>query len=350
MNQQMKFSGGFPIICLLFSFSLLSMHISCKENRPNGNVHSFTFQKAEIIKSIDTSVKEIFLDTAAYNMKVRALANGDKSGKWPTTSAIPLVGALLPFNRVVAYYGNFYSTRMGVLGEYPVPEMLDKLKYQVQAWEMADTQTRVIPALHYIVVTAQGSPGDGNYRLRMPEKEIRKAIRLADSIKGIVFLDIQVGLSIIQKELPLLKKYLMLSNVHLGVDPEFSMKTGKRPGTVIGTMDAADINYITAYLASIVKENHLPPKILVVHRFTLGMLTNYDKITTLPEVQIVINMDGFGSPILKKNSYYYFVYKLPVQFTGFKLFYKNDVKTGGRMMTPFDVLQLQPRPIYIQYQ
>lgn len=303
-----------------------------------------------VVTSGDSTVKVKVLDTASYKKGLQLLANGDKSGKWPATAAIPLAGALLPFNRVVAYYGNFYSTRMGVLGEYPIPVMLQKLKSQVQEWEKADTLTRVIPALHYIAVTAQASPGDGNYRLRMPEKEIRKAIRLADSIKGIVFLDIQVGLSNIQKELPLLKKYLMLPNVHLGVDPEFSMKTGKRPGTVIGTMDATDINYITASLASIVTENHLPPKILVVHRFTLGMLTNFERIATLPEVQIVVNMDGFGSPILKKNSYYYFVYKLPVQFTGFKLFYKNDVKTGGRMMTPFDVLQLQPRPIYIQYQ
>ena len=40
----------------------------------------------------------------------------------------------------------------------------------------------------------------------------------------------------------------------------------------------------------------------------------------------------------------------PVQFTGFKLFYKNDTKRGSRLMTPEEILQLTPKPVYIQYQ
>ena len=67
-------------------------------------------------------------------------------------------------------------------------------------------------------------------------------------------------------------------------------------------------------------------------------------------MQIVINMDGFGSPYLKKQTYYYAIYKEPVQFAGFKLFYKPDVNTGKRLMTPGEILQLKPQPIYIQYQ
>ena len=41
---------------------------------------------------------------------------------------------------------------------------------------------------------------------------------------------------------------------HLGIDPEFSMrKSGKKPGSVIGTFDAADINWTSEYLAKLVK-------------------------------------------------------------------------------------------------
>jgi hypothetical protein len=47
------------------------------------------------------------------------LANGDSSHRWPVRSAYPNPGAILPFNRIVAYYGNLYSRNMGVLGEYP---------------------------------------------------------------------------------------------------------------------------------------------------------------------------------------------------------------------------------------
>ncbi|TAL51777.1 MAG: hypothetical protein EPN92_00200, partial [Chitinophagaceae bacterium] len=167
---------------------------------------------------------------------------------------------------------------------------------------------------------------------------------------AIVFLDIQVGLSSLQDEIPQLENYLKLPNVHLGIDPEFSMKSGKRPGTVIGEFDATDINYAAGYLEKMVKENNLTPKILVVHRFTQGMIKKYKEIKIRPEVQIVMNMDGWGIPAKKINTYKQFIYKEPVEFTGFKLFYKNDVKNNGRLLTPNELLKLKPQPVYIQYQ
>lgn len=289
-------------------------------------------------------------DSLIYLKKITQLANADKSGRWPPVTVMPQKGAIIPFKRVIAFYGNFFCPQMGILGEYKASVMLQKLRGQLKEWEKADPTTPVVPALHYIAVTAQRNACDGYYRLRMPDSEITKAIQLADSVNGIVFLDIQIGLSTLQSELPRLTKFLMLNNVHLAIDPEFSMKSAKKPGTSIGTLDAADVNYAMDLLANIVKEHHIPPKILVVHRFTSEMLTNYKNIITRPEVQVVINMDGFGSPVLKKSTYHYFIYRQPVQFTGFKVFYKNDVKTGGRIMNPTEILALQPQPVYIQYQ
>jgi hypothetical protein len=139
--------------------------------------------------------------------------------------------------------------------------------------------------------------------------------------------------------------------VHVGIDPEFSMKTGKKPGTIIGTMNADDINFVTSYLSKIVRDNNLPPKVLTIHRFTEGMLTKYKNIKTPPEVQIVINMDGWGLQVKKIAAYNQVIQDEPVQFTGFKLFYKNDIKLkGSRMLTPVEVLNLKPQPMYIQYQ
>ncbi|MGB5007965.1 MAG: hypothetical protein WBO39_13585 [Ferruginibacter sp.] len=282
---------------------------------------------------------------------MKQLANGDKSGRWPPKTVYPAAGAILPFKRVVAYYGNFYSTHMGILGEYPPEQMLEKLRSAVKAWELGDTLTPVVPAIHYIAVTAQKNPGTANkYRLRMPFTQIDKALALAAQVNGIVFLDIQVGHSTLNEELPALKKYLQLPQVHLGIDPEFSMKNGRVPGTSIGTLDAADINYAMDYLAALVQEFNLPPKILVVHRFTGGMLTNYKQIKLLKQVQLVINMDGFGYPAKKKTTYSQVIYKEPLQFAGFKLFYKNDTKTVKQIMQPADILQLKPQPVYIQYQ
>ena len=292
------------------------------------------------------------LDTAKYDKLLTALNNGDSSGRWPVKLEYPLPGAIFPFYRVVAYYGNFYSKKMGVLGEYPTDTMFRKLQQELVHWQAADSTVPVRPALHYIAVTAQGYPGKGDkYRLRMPSKQIDSVIRMAARINALVFLDIQVGKSTVQDEVPLLEPYLKLPQVHLGIDPEFSMKTGKKPGTVIGTMDASDINFTIKYLSDLVVNNHLTPKILVVHRFTHAMITNYKGIKPNPRVQVVIDMDGWGSKDRKLSTYREYVSKEPVQFTGFKLFYKNDFReANSRIMTPAEVLKLKPRPVYVQYQ
>jgi hypothetical protein len=63
-----------------------------------------------------------------------------------------------------------------------------------------------------------------------------------------------------------------------------------------------------------------------------------------------MDMDGWGPAWLKFDSYRDYIVTHPVQFTGFKLFYHNDTKTGNPLLAPGEVLQLRPRPLYIQYQ
>jgi hypothetical protein len=273
---------------------------------------------------------------------------------WPVAivkAPYPSAGALLPFKRIVAYYGNLYSTQMGVLGEYPEDQMLAMLASTTAMWAAADPSTPVVPALDYIVVTAQASAGaDGKYRARMPDGQVQKILQMANQINGIVILDVQVGLSNVETEVPLLEQYLKMPQVELALDPEFDMHNGARPGTVIGTMDASDINWAAHYLANLVQQNNLPPKILIVHRFTYDMVTNTDEIAPLPQVQIVMDMDGFGGPAKKIGTYYQTIEPYPVQFTGFKLFYKNDNAGTGHMMSSQEVLRLSPQPSFIQYQ
>jgi len=292
------------------------------------------------------------IDTVKYDSLIKALANGDTTGKWPAKIVYPLPGAILPYNRVVAFYGNLYSKKMGILGELPKKEMLAKLKGEVAKWQAAEPATPVIPALHYVVTTAQGTPQkDSMYRYRMPFHQVDTILNWANEIKGLTFLDVQVAHSTVGVEVPLLEKYLKMPNVHLGIDPEFSMKKRERPGSVIGTFTAEDINTAIDFLADIVRKNNLPPKILVVHRFTQGMVKGYQDIKNVPEVQVVMDMDGWGPKFLKRSTYLRYIYKEPVQFTGFKLFYKNDTKTGANQLyTPQELLKFTPKPIYIQYQ
>ncbi len=281
-------------------------------------------------------------------------ARGDSTktdSRWPVKGPEPLPGSILPGKRIVAYYGNPLSKRMGILGELPPDAMLARLDTEVARWNKADPATPVQPALHLIVVVAQGSAGrDGKWRARMADTLIERVAEWAARRDALLFLDIQVGLSTLREELPRLAPWLSKPNVHLGLDPEFSMKSGHPPGKRIGTFDAADINYASDFLAELVTEHQLPPKVLVVHRFTRPMVTNSRKIELDPRVQIVMHMDGWGPPRLKRDSYRDYVQAEPVQFTGIKIFYKNDTKNGSRLMTPEEILGLTPPPVYIQYQ
>jgi 2-hydroxychromene-2-carboxylate isomerase len=271
---------------------------------------------------------------------------------WPVKTPPTLPGSILPGKRIVAYYGNPLSKKMGALGEYPKDEMLRRLKGEVAKWEAADPSLPVQPALHLVAVTAQGEAGKaGKYRMIMPDKIINQVYDWAKEANAILFIDIQTGHSDIRTILPRFEWLLKNPDVHLGMDPEFNMlKSGKKPGTKIGTYDAADINYAAGYLQELVKKHNLPPKVFVVHRFTRNMVTNANKIALRPEVQIVMNMDGWGAPWLKRDSYQDYIVAEPVEYTGFKLFYHNDTKKGDPLMTPHEVLKLNPKPIYIQYQ
>lgn len=263
-----------------------------------------------------------------------------------------LPGAILPTSRIVAYYGNPLHKRMGVLGEFSKGEMLRRLDAQSDAWRTADPATPVRPALHLIAVIADRNPGpDSLYRRALPDSAIQRVITWGWEHHALVFLDVQVGLSTLPAELPALEKYLRLPFVHLGIDPEFSMKTGRRPGTALGYFDAADVNYARQFLARIVSENKLPPKVLVVHRFRKSMVQNYQEINTDPRVQIVMHMDGWGTPDDKRKAYAKYIGREPVEYAGFKIFYKNDLKPkNSRLMTPREVAALKPDPLYIQYQ
>jgi hypothetical protein len=264
------------------------------------------------------------------------------SARWPVKGPEPAPGALLPEHLIIAYYGNPKSTRMGILGQLPPNEMLPKLERTAREWAKAEPGRKVVPALHLIATVAQGKPGSGGkYRLRHSDQLIEQVLGWAEERGWLVFLDVQIGHSTVADELPHLVKYLERPYVHLALDPEFAMKLGGVPGQRIGTLDATDINLAVQLLADIVEKKKVPPKVLVVHRFTQRMLTNHDQIKLDPRVQVVIDMDGFGAPWLKEDAYKFFIAPEPVQFTGFKLFYKNDKP----MMSPERVLELWPSPV-----
>ncbi|MEP7067298.1 MAG: hypothetical protein ABI889_14785 [Gemmatimonadota bacterium] len=294
------------------------------------------------------SAKAVHADSVA---RVRVTMHADSLAaialRTDSAATKRLPGSLLPGCRIVAYYGNPMSKRMGILGEIKPDSMLARLAKQAAAYQAVDSARPVLPALELIATVAQAGPGkSGLYRARMPDTLIDRVMGWAEAHHYLVILDIQTGRSTMAAELVPLMKYVARPYVHLALDPEFSIGTKKIPGKVIGRIDAADVNAVSSVLAHLVDSLKLPPKMLIVHRFTTPMLSNHEKINLDPRVQIVIDMDGFGPPRLKYGSYKAYVHDRPVQYAGFKVFYKNDKP----MLTPEQVVQMDPVPLFIMYQ
>lgn len=249
--------------------------------------------------------------------------------------------------RVIAYYGNPLSKQMGILGRLPFEQMLPSLLARTEEWRKADPTTPTRCALELIAITAQASPtASGLYRARMPAALIDKVLGWARQGRCLLILDIHVGWSNVAAELPYLKPWLTLPDVHLALDPEWDMPQGVAPGKQIGTMSAADVNVAVDFLTQIVSEQKLPPKLLVVHRFVKSMVTEPETIRTSNQIRLLVNMDGFGSPERKLNSYRVAMAGMPTTLTGYKLFTLIDTP----MLGPADVLKLNPVPVFLNYQ
>ena len=117
-----------PLFILLIHTLFIVSYSSCQSNGSginNSTIDSSLSVKSEK-KSNVTSTDTTKVDTAEYDRKMLALCNGDSSGLWPAKGPYPLAGAIFPYSRVVAFYGNLYSKKMGILGELPKDSMLKK--------------------------------------------------------------------------------------------------------------------------------------------------------------------------------------------------------------------------------
>lgn len=253
----------------------------------------------------------------------------------------------VPDHRLVVFYGNPLSDVMGPIGRYPDNELISRLHEQEKAYSALDPAHPTIAALDYVTPVAQPDPmDDGSYIYRMPASSIEHYITLANSNRMLFFFDMQIGHSPIQKEVKALWTYLRMPGVHLALDPEFDMPPGGIPSQVFGRMKAQEINWVIDQLAALVKAEHLPPKILIIHQFLHQMLPDWQKIKTRPEVQIITCVDGFGSPGEKIDDYRMFNKDQHIQYPGMKLFYALDKP----LMSPKSLLALEPEPLLVMYQ
>ena len=228
--------------------------------------------------------------------------------------------------QVVSFYGYPGIAVMGALGAYSPDRAAAELARWADRYDRLNGPRDVIPAFHLIVAVAQRTPQrDGSYLRRLSDEGIAEYVEAARDHSMLLFLDIQIGWSDPLAEVELLEPFLAEPFVHLALDPEFATgRFGERPGTVIGALDARQINAVQDYLAALVVEEGLPPKILVLHQFLQRMVRDRDAIAAVPEVELTIDMDGFGNDRLKLDKYDRFALAAPADRAAIKLFFDWD--------------------------
>lgn len=271
--------------------------------------------------------------------------NGAKAKKPPVPPQLPGGGrTIFPEHLVVGFYGAPQADELGELGIGSPASAGQRLLKKVKEFEVPGR--KVLPAMELIAEIAHAAPGEeGLYRGRQSDSVIRRYLRAARKVGAILILDIQPGHASFFAESRYLEKWLREPDVSLALDPEWHTP-GAVPGTVIGTIDAREVNAISFWLDELVKKHNLPQKLLVVHRFTDDMIVGEDQLKPRENVAVTINVDGFGGREIKIAKYKAFAQRTPGLHNGFKLFFREDTD----LLTPARVLRMKPQPELIVYE
>ncbi|MDR1374939.1 MAG: hypothetical protein LBJ24_08205 [Treponema sp.] len=255
--------------------------------------------------------------------------------------------SLLLNNDILAFYGSPLSRNMGILGRYTKEELALQLDALAEEYKAVNGGRGLIKAFYIIYGTVWPQGEIGILRQSVLEDYIRFALE-----RGIlVFIDHQIGRYDPVESLKTMFPYLQYPNVHLALDPEW--RTAK-PMQDIGTVSAAEINQARQVMEDYIREHGLGERMLVIHQFNWRMISGRENVqSNAGPVRLVHCADGFGPPDLKRRSYAYNALARNMPIKAFKLFYNFGIPGAGYdnpLLTPKEVLELDPRPYIIMYQ
>ena len=295
-------------------------------------------------------------ETISAASEVEFLSDSGEEAAWQLEvirrgDEIPGGGLLMfgsdPDRRLVAMYGHPVSVGLGVLGEQGPTEGVERLG-SIVAGDDADG-LRILPTFEIIATVASAAPGPaGDYSAVTALDVIEPWVEIAAANDLYVVLDLQPGRTDFLTQAKIYEEFLRLPHVGLALDPEWRLKPNQVHMVQIGTVDAAEINEVSEWLAGLVREEALPQKLLILHQFHVSMITNRHRIETPRELAVLIHMDGHGSPRTKQHTWDLLTTAPDADgfYWGWKIFYDED----SPMATPEQVLDLTPTPVFVSFQ
>src|SRR4051794_33800020 len=245
---------------------------------------------------------------------------------------------------LVAYYGTAETGALGVLGETDPDQMQRRVHRAAEPFARKHQPVQVVYEL--IVSIADRSAGkDHDYSHDIARGEVQKYIDAAHRHDALLLLDIQPGRS---DFLTIAKRWawaLKDPYVGLALDPEWRMGKHGVPGTRIGSVDASEVNRVSAWLRDLVARHQLPQKLFVLHQFRGDMTPHIGSIEPRRRLVMVQHVDGFGTPGQKLDTFH--AVARPRQFfLGFKLFYDEDI----HRMSASGVRRIDPKVRFVSFQ
>ena len=260
-------------------------------------------------------------------------------------------GGLVPFpgRRMVALYGHPGTATLGMLGEQSATEAVTRATVLAEEYA-ALTDIPVVPAFEIIATVAAGSKGrDGSYSRRTPVGRLLPWVRAAEAAGVYVVLDLQPGRTDFLEQARAYEELLRRPWVGLALDPEWRLREDQVHLEQIGSVGVDEVNRVGAWLAGLVREHDLPPKVLTLHQFRPSMVRDRGLLdTSLDEVQWLVHADGQGSQGAKQETWAALRRDLPEGvWLGWKNFEDEDVP----MLTSAQTLaQVHPTPWFVSYQ
>ncbi|MDN5900269.1 MAG: hypothetical protein L0H74_09395, partial [Brachybacterium sp.] len=255
---------------------------------------------------------------------------------------------LFPGRRMIAAYGSPGIPALGILGEQDLEDSITRVQGLADDYTGL-TEEPVVPAFEIITTIASSEPGpDGDYSTERDPEILREWVDAAGEAGVYVVLDLQPGTTDFLTQAKLYEDLLKEPHVGLALDAEWRLKPGQKHLAQIGSVPAAEVNETAQWLADLTAENGLPPKVLILHQFSLSMITDrQDLDTSHPELAITVHADGHGTPEAKLETWNALQRDLPDGvFMAWKNFYDEDSPT----FDPEQTYEVEPRPWFVSYQ
>ncbi len=266
----------------------------------------------------------------------------------PSATATTAPEPLLKRNQMIVFYGSPISAGLGILGTFAPEDAAARVKAEADIYDSINGAGRgAFGAMDLIYSQVQSEPTENGLYLRyLSDETVQTYLSLAEKYDLQLILDLQIGRGDVVDEVRKTKRFLKNPRVHIAIDPEYAVGPQGIPLETPGQINADDLNRLQDYLTGLIAREQLPPKMVIIHQYLEETVVDGAATKTVPNVDLVLNMDAFGAAQEKNTKYQLFAARPYATRSAFNIFFKLD----EHVLSEEEAVHLNPSPDAIFYQ